>query len=120
MAVKVYKYPEDFWFKYSDLNEKKDGKGPRKRWSYTVVLKALRQQRQNADVEDAAKARIQYNTAETFAKHFSYRKGNRQILLTSTTTIARQFRKMNNRPRYWDLIAEEEEEESEEIDQLGE
>ena len=72
----------------------------RKRWSYTVVLKALRKQRHNADVEDAALARIQYNTKEAFAKHFSYRKGNKQISFTSTTSIIQQFRKMNNRPRY--------------------
>ena len=82
------------------------------------MLKALRQQRRNADVEDAAQARVQYDDAKTFAEHFSYRKGNKQISLTSTASIARQFRKMNDRPRYWDLIAKEEEEELEEIDQL--
>ena len=107
----------DFWFKYSDLNKKYEDR-PRKRWSYTIVLKALKQQRHNADVEDAAQARVRYNSASTFVEHFSYRKGNRQIHLTSTASIARQFRKINNRPQYWDLIAEEEEEESEEIDQL--
>ena len=107
----------DFWFKYSDLNKKYED-GPRKRWSYTIVLKALKQQRHNADVEDAAQARVRYNSASTFAEHFSYRKGNRQIPLTSTASIARQFRKIYNRPQYWDLIAEEEEEESEEINQL--
>ena len=83
------------------------------------MLKALKQQRHNADVEDAAQARVRYNSASTFAEHFSYRtEGNRQIPLMSTASIARQFRKINNRPQYWDLIAEEEEEESEEIDQL--
>ena len=108
----------DFWFKYSDLNKKYED-GPRKRWSYTIVLKALKQQRHNADVEDAAQARVRYNSASTFAEHFSYRtEGNRQIPLMSTASIARQFRKINNRPQYWDLIAEEEQEESEEIDQL--
>src|SRR5436190_20807249 len=108
----------DFWFKYSDLNKKHED-GPRMRWSYTIVLKALKQQRHNADVEDAAQARVRYNSASTFAEHFSYRtEGNRQIPLMSTASIARQFRKINNRPQYWDLIAEEEEEESEEIDQL--
>ena len=81
------------------------------------MLKALKQQRQNADIDDAAQARIQYDNAETFAEHFSYRKGNKQISLTNIASIARQFRKINNRPRYWDLIAKEEEE-LEEIDQL--
>ena len=102
----------DFWFKYSDLNKKYED-GPRKRWSYTIVLKALKQQRHNADVE-----RVRYNSASTFAEHFSYRKVNRQIPLISMASITRQFRKINNRPQYWDLIAEEEEEELEEIDQL--
>ena len=82
------------------------------------MLKALRQQRNNEDVEDAEQARVRYNDAETFAEHFSYRKDNRKIPLTSTASIARQFRKMNNRSRYWDLIAEDEEEELEEIDRL--
>ena len=115
--MKVYKYLKDFWFKYSDLNEK-DEKKARKRWSYTVVLKALKQQRQNADKEDAMQARSQYGNAKMFTEHFSYRKGNRQISFTSTASIARQFRKINNKPRYWDLIAAEEEEELEETDQL--
>ena len=82
------------------------------------MLKAPKQQRHNADVEDAAQVRVRYNSVSTFVEHFSYRKGNRQIPLTSTASIARQFRKINNRPQYWDLIVEEEEEESEEIDQL--
>ena len=82
------------------------------------MLKALRQQRHNADVEDAAQARFQYDTAEAFAEHFSYRKSNRLISFTSTASIARQFRKINNKPRHWDLIAAEEEEELEETDQL--
>jgi len=84
----------------------------------TEATEALKQQRHNADVEDAAHARVRYNIASTFTEHFSYRKGNRQIPLTSMASIARQLRKINNRPQYWDLIAEEEQEESEEIDQL--
>jgi hypothetical protein len=97
------------------LNE--DGTRARKRWSYTVVHKGLRQQRKSADVEHAARVRSQYKTVEAFAGRFSYRKGNKQIHFTSTSSIARQFRKINNKLRLWDRIAEEEEE-LEEIDPL--
>ena len=69
----------------------------------------MRKQRQTTDELDAEKAKMQYNTPDLFAQHFSYRKGNKQIVLTTNSSIARQYRKINKEYQYWDSFEEEEE-----------
>ena len=64
------------------------------------MLKALRMNKKDIDLADVAMAKRKYNDAETFAKHFSYRKGNKQILFKSSAHIARQFRRLEKAPRF--------------------
>jgi hypothetical protein len=86
----------------------------RKRWGWTKVFKALRLHKKDIDLEDAALAKRKYGSIEAFAEYFSYRKGNKRILYKSPAHIARQFRKLEGSPRFWDYI--EEDEELEEVD----
>ena len=92
-----------------------DGSEVRKHWGWTKVLKTLRMHKKDIDFQDAAAAKEKYNSVEAFAEHFSYRKGNKQILFKNPAYIARQFRKLEGSPRFWDYI--EEDGELEEVDQ---
>jgi hypothetical protein len=114
-AVKSYARLEDFWFKYSDLVTKSNGQEERKQWSWTKVLKALKKFKKITDISDAEEARELYDDEE-FAKHFSYRKGKKMVLMKDPIRIARQYRKLKNAPRFWDYVEEEEKEEEEEED----
>lgn len=74
-------------------------------------LKLLKKTTDNAD---AQKAREIYSDPIEFTDRFSYRKGKKLIPFSKQTHIARQFRKMNGSPRFWDLIYEEDQQEDEE------
>jgi len=68
-------------------------------------------QKKNADTESVAEAKHIYGyDTEEFKKLFSYRKGNKLIPYKNEASIARQYRKMENKPRYWDHFDEEIEE----------
>ena len=87
----------------------KDGDGPRKRFTWTKILTALKNMKKEVDIWDMERANALYKDPEAFAEHFSYRKGNKLVPFKSTSHIARQFRKMEGKPRFWDYADEEEE-----------
>jgi hypothetical protein len=72
--------------------------------------------KKDIDFADAAMAKRKYSDTEAFAEHFSYRKGNKRMLFKSLAHIARQYRRLEGAPRFWDYI--EEDEELEEVNQL--
>jgi hypothetical protein len=87
--------------------------GPRKRWPWTKVLKALKQFKKDTDHWDTQRAKEEYADPEVYAVHFSYRKGTKLMLFKNEVHIARKFRKLEGNPRFWDY---EEEEDCEEED----
>jgi hypothetical protein len=87
----------------------------RKRWGWTKILKALKNQKKEIDSFDAAVAREKHRSIDAFTEHFSYRKGNKMILFKKDAHIARQLRRLQGSPRFWDYI--EEDEELEEVEQ---
>jgi len=105
-AVKSYNSMEDFWLQYSDPTGD-DGNGPRKNLSWTKVLKALKRLKQLVDEADTLKAKIAYDGDEWNA-HFSYRKGSKLVPLKAEAQIARRFRAMKDRPKFWDYVEEDE------------
>jgi len=107
---------DDFWFKYSDKISYSEGEVARKRWKWSKILKALKLFKKTTDLSDAAEA-IETYSVEKFAKHFSYRKGNKMVTMKNPTHIARIYRKLKGHPRYWDY---DEEEECQEVDLNGE
>lgn len=68
----------------------------------------LRQLKRNVDAEDVDRARDKYGFGEAFAQQFSYRKGNKMLLLKNPAHIAWRFRKIENNPQFWDYAEEEE------------
>jgi hypothetical protein len=70
----------------------------------------LRNLRKIVDETDVQRAKEIYNEVE-FAAQFSYRKGNRTLILRKPALIARKLRRIQNeRPRFWDYPEDEEEE----------
>ena len=115
-SVKSYYSTDDFWFKYSDKTTHSEEEDDRKKWKWTKILKALKLFKKTTDLSDAAEA-IETYSVEKFAKHFSYRKGNKMVTMKNPTHIARIYRKLKGHPRYWDY---DEEEECQEVDLNGE
>jgi hypothetical protein len=71
----------------------------------------LKNVRKVVDDADAHRAREIYTEAE-FAANFSYRKGNRTLILRKSNLIARKLRKLQEEvPRFWDYPEDEEENE---------
>jgi len=100
--------------KYSDYPGV-DKPGPRKRWAWTKVLKALKVLRKATDDSDSERAKREYHGRdEEFNTLFSYRKGSKLVPLKKSAQIARIFRKLEGHPRFWDYEEDEKGEESEE------
>ena len=106
-AVNSYSRQDDFWFKYSEPTGK-NGDGLRKRFTWTKILTTLKKTRKEVDIWDAERVKRLYKDPKMFAEHFSYRKGNKLTLLKSVSHIARQLRKIEGSPRFWDYADEEE------------
>lgn len=70
-------------------------------------MAALKNTKKEVDIWDAQRAKRLYQDPKVFAEHFSYRKGNKLVLLKSTSHIARQLRKIEGNPRFWDYVDEE-------------
>jgi hypothetical protein len=71
----------------------------------------LKNVRKVVDDADAHRAREIY-TREEFAANFSYRKGNKTLILRKSNLIARKLRKLQEEaPRFWDYPEDEEENE---------
>ena len=108
-----------FWFKFSEPTGKMnlDGTkaGPRKRFSWTMIMKQLKEIKQVADGHDVEEARNRFADSEAFTEAFSYRKGNKRIPLKKVDVIARKYRKMIGKPRFWDPVDEDDEEDQEYI-----
>jgi hypothetical protein len=113
-AVHSYASPEHFWLKYSvpsidpvtDLPE-------RRKFKMTKIVRMLRDLKSREDASDAAAAHREYADPDEFVKWFSYRKGARKYPLKNIATIARLYRKLKGRPRFWDFEEEQEDTESE-------
>lgn len=97
---------EDFWLPHSDPTGD-DGNGPRQNWCWTKVLKALKRQKKQVDKVDSQKSKIAYDSDE-WNTEFSYRKGSKLIPLKADAQIARRFRALEGRPRFWDYVEEDE------------
>ena len=80
-------------------------------------MKELKEVKRIANDHDANEAREMFPNPQEFAKHFSYRKGSKQIAFTKVDVIARQWRKLRSRPRFWDR--EEELDEMMEIEDIN-
>jgi hypothetical protein len=107
-AVKSYGRMEDFWLRHSDPTGD-NGNGPRKDWSWTKILQALKRRRQQVDEADTLQVRLAFDGKDDELKaHFSYRKGNKLVPLKAQSQIARRFRAMKGRPRFWDYVEEDE------------
>ena len=90
------------------LQTKKNKDGTAK-LSLTAIHQVLIQDKQRKDKEDAKEAKRCYNATE-FNNLFAYRKGGKQYILKKDQEITRRYRRLKNRPAYWD---EQEQEESE-------
>ena len=106
-AYKSFSDSESFWAAIS-LRTKKN-KDETAKLSLTAIHQVLIQDKQRKDREDAEEAKGCYNSTE-FNDLFAYRKGGKQYILKKDQEIARRYRRLKNRPAYWD---EQEQEESE-------
>jgi len=97
---------EDFWLPHSDPTGD-DGNGPRQNWCWTKVLKALKRRKKQVDKVDSQKSKIAYDSDE-WNTEFSYRKGSKLVPLKAEAQIARRFRAIEGRPRFWDYVEEDE------------
>jgi hypothetical protein len=70
-------------------------------------LSILKKTKKEVDIFDSVRATHLYKDPKAFAEHFSYRKGNKLILLKNPSHIARQLRKMEGCPRFWDYADED-------------
>jgi len=71
-----------------------------------AMLRLLKRQVNANDTELASKEF--YNPVE-FMKHFSYRKGGKLFPLKDLRHIARLYRKLKGKPRFWDFEEDVEE-----------
>src|SRR6202035_3613213 len=106
-AYKSFSDPESFWAAIS-LRTKKNKDGTAN-LSLTAIHQVLIQDKQRKDIEDAEEAKERYNSTE-FNDLFAYRKGGKQYVLKKDTEIARRYRRLENRPAYWDEQGQEESE----------
>ena len=103
--MKAYREPEDFWFKYSEPVEGTGG-DDRKRYNWTKILSMLKVTTRVTDDAGVERARSKYRSAKEFAKHFSYRKGSKTLVLKKGATIARKLREIEEAPAFWDYADE--------------
>ena len=106
-AVKSYDKVEDFWLTHSSaIGEDEDG--PRKNWSWTRVIKALRLQRKEINDIDTRTAKIAFHGRNAeWETEFSYRKGSKMVPLKKDAEIARRFRAIESRPSFWDYVEDD-------------
>lgn len=68
----------------------------------------LKKTKKEVDIYDSERAKRLYKDPTVFAEHFSYRKGNKLVPLKNPSHIARQLRKIEECPRFWDYADEDE------------
>ena len=75
--------PEQFWAEFSE-----DGK----HLGYTAILARLAQERAVEDEKLSEQAKIEFGNE--FASHFSYFKDGQHKVLSKTSSIAKQYRRL--------------------------
>ena len=69
----------------------------------TKIIAMLRLLKRQVDANDAELASKEFCNPVEFMKHFSYRKGGKLFPLKDLRHIARLYRKLKGKPRFWDF-----------------
>ena len=73
------------------------------------IIAMLRPLKRQVDANDAELATKEFCNPVEFMKHFSYRKGGKLFPLKDFRHIARLYRKLKGKPRFWDFEEDAEE-----------
>ena len=99
-VFQTFENEESFWVEFTVFDEKKKCD---RRMKWSEVVRHARKIRNRIDDEDAKSARAEYIGQEPdFDQLFSYRKGNKVIIYSTTQAIARRYREIKAIPRPWD------------------
>jgi hypothetical protein len=101
--MSVYEtFPDEvaFWDEFSGVDKKT---GVKSCFAWSKAVQHARRIRQQADKEDAEKAKIEYEGKNSeFNDVFSYRRGGNMFVYKDDHSIARKYREIKGLPRPWD------------------